>query len=372
MAIQEKEFVAKNGVDVKNAVLKLSGTQHGPRQFPISTDGSSLSWREIKSGQGILVSYPDASTLLVATSGTLPGDLKAVGDLTVGGSAIWAANGSTTVTVTLTAHGLITGNYVYLAWFASSGAKPTDGFFTVTLVDVNTFTVTNGTTVAVGAVSPTAFVGGNVDIKRNLTIGQTLSVTGVASVGTSLTVTGTPSILAATTGNTASVFNTTTGTVNLGQSSNAISIGSASSNVAFGNTITHKGITLQAGAASAQKVDTVYSFTTTSIALGVAWQDSGISGSSQLMTGVYNFRIQVDGSNEFYQGSLPWYSGNGSSTLSDEFTEVVMAKLGDGATASSVYMRILRVASGAPKIQLAASSSLASQTYTFTFRKLID
>jgi hypothetical protein len=50
-----------------------------------------------------------------------------------------SARVSTTATITCTAHGLTTGDYVYLD-FAATG--PADGRYQVTVTDANTFTVT--------------------------------------------------------------------------------------------------------------------------------------------------------------------------------------------------------------------------------------
>jgi hypothetical protein len=79
----------------------------------------------------------------------------------------------------------------------------------------------------------------------------------------------------------------------------------------------------------------------------------------------------VGAANELYLCMLPWYSGNGAATLLDEFTEVPLTKYGSGGTASSIYLRIFRTSSAAPKIQLAATSTLTTATYTFNFRRIL-
>ena len=53
--------------------------------------------------------------------------------------------GSNTATITITNHGLLTGHYVYIDFAATL----TDGNFTVTKVDNNTFTIVTGNTTAV-------------------------------------------------------------------------------------------------------------------------------------------------------------------------------------------------------------------------------
>jgi len=49
----------------------------------------------------------------------------------------------TTITVSLTAHGLVTGQNVGLAFGAGTGGTATNGNYTVTVSDANTFTVTD-------------------------------------------------------------------------------------------------------------------------------------------------------------------------------------------------------------------------------------
>ena len=78
----------------------------------------------------------------------------------------------TTVTVTATAHGLIAGNSVYLDFTSGAAA---DGIFTVTtVIDVNNFQVTHGTS---GSTS------GNVTIRLNL-IRASYNVSSITDNGT--------------------------------------------------------------------------------------------------------------------------------------------------------------------------------------------
>lgn len=49
----------------------------------------------------------------------------------------------TTVTVSSTAHGLNTGDFVGISYNTSSGVSATDGNYSVTRVDANTFTITD-------------------------------------------------------------------------------------------------------------------------------------------------------------------------------------------------------------------------------------
>ena len=66
-------------------------------------------------------------------------------------SATYGRSGAT-VTVTSTAHGLVTGDRIGIAYSAAAGASATNGNFAVTKVNANTFTITdfNSGTVTVG------------------------------------------------------------------------------------------------------------------------------------------------------------------------------------------------------------------------------
>ena len=55
------------------------------------------------------------------------------------------ANGSPTVTVVATAHGLTTGDYVRVTGTTTSPANNANGIFNITVVDINTFTYTVNT-----------------------------------------------------------------------------------------------------------------------------------------------------------------------------------------------------------------------------------
>jgi len=298
MALQEKEFIVKNGLDIKNNVVKLGGTAGANNQVPAKhgSNGTTV-WKNITAGGGISVAHNDTD-IIISTLAVLPGDVAVSQNLTTTTGYISAAT--------------------------------------------------------------------------SLSAGTTLTVGSTAQIGTSLTITGVPSIIAATVSNTASVFNTTTSNILFGTASPTISIGNAASTTTFGGIVTHKGITLQPGVAGSQKVDTSYTFTTASIALGTTWINSGISGASQLMSGIYLMSIK-DGTNiEYYLGVLPWHSGNGYSSLLDSYTEVPLTKYGDGGTGHSIFARIFRTANSAPVIQLACTSSLPSAAFTITFRKLLD
>jgi hypothetical protein len=144
----------------------------------------------------------------------------------------------------------------------------------------------------------------------------------------------------------------------------------ASGNAIVNGTVQHNGLVMTTAAAGAIDIDEKYTFTMTSTALSTAWADTGMSGATQLNTGVYMLYLQA-GTNEFYTGTVPWSSGNGSATLNDDFTEIPLMKTGDGGTATSIFVRILRTASAAPKLQISSSSGfLTTYAYVFNFRRI--
>ena len=58
-------------------------------------------------------------------------------------SSVTYAQSGTTVTVTKTAHGLTTGTIIGIHFVANSGVSATDGTYSITRVDANTFTLTD-------------------------------------------------------------------------------------------------------------------------------------------------------------------------------------------------------------------------------------
>lgn len=62
-------------------------------------------------------------------------------DTTVAPTTATYAKSTTTVTVTKSAHGLATGDRVGIGYSAAGGVSGTDGNYSVTVVDANTFTI---------------------------------------------------------------------------------------------------------------------------------------------------------------------------------------------------------------------------------------
>ena len=75
-------------------------------------------------------------------NGSQAGVLALFDSTTAPVSAVYARSGNT-VTVTKTGHGLSTGATVGIAYSAATGVSATDGNYTITVVDANTFTITD-------------------------------------------------------------------------------------------------------------------------------------------------------------------------------------------------------------------------------------
>lgn len=75
-------------------------------------------------------------------------------DTSVAPTAATYGRSGTTVTVTKSAHGLTTGNVVGIAYVAASNVAPVSGNYPITVVDANTFTITdlNSGTIATSTV----------------------------------------------------------------------------------------------------------------------------------------------------------------------------------------------------------------------------
>ena len=105
-------------------------------------------------------------------------------DTAIAPTAATYSRSGTTVTIASTAHGLATGQTIGIGFGAASGASATDGNYTVTVVNANSFTITdpNSGTVA-GGTSCTYVVGPNswvtaFDTLTGATGGQQVSIPG--------------------------------------------------------------------------------------------------------------------------------------------------------------------------------------------------
>ena len=98
---------------------------------------------------GTAVNYATRLKSITVTSGTSSLRNVAVADPTVNKSGTYSQT-STTVTVTITGHGLVSGQRVFLDFTTGTSR---DAVFTVTVTDANVFTVTSTTATASGNVT---------------------------------------------------------------------------------------------------------------------------------------------------------------------------------------------------------------------------
>jgi hypothetical protein len=97
----------------------------------------------------------------------------------------------TTVTISMTAHGMATGMIAALTFSSGTGGTATLGTYLVTVSDANTFTITDsasGTITGSPSCSRTSYYGnsrvrGSETIDGNLSVGKDVSVTGSLSLG---------------------------------------------------------------------------------------------------------------------------------------------------------------------------------------------
>jgi hypothetical protein len=94
------------------------------------------------SGTGLLVSGRVRLKNLVYQGNGTAGSIDIFDTTTAPVSATYARSG-TTVTVTSTAHGLTTGQNIGITYAAASGVSATAGNYSVTVVNANSFTITD-------------------------------------------------------------------------------------------------------------------------------------------------------------------------------------------------------------------------------------
>lgn len=105
------------------------------------------------------------------------------------------------------------------------------------------------------------------------------------------------------------------------------------------------------------------------------WADVGISGTN-LETGTYLVQLFANdisaggsNSNEYYSGTMSWYSGATTPSLELASDEIVLHRAGGGSDAG-LYLRTLRA--NVLKLQIYSNLDNASATnYVFKFRKMI-
>jgi hypothetical protein len=139
--------------------------------------------------------------------------------------------------------------------------------------------------------------------------------------------------------------------------------------------LSHKGLVLTEG----NKIDQVLSITKT-LTLTTDWQDTGID-STDLETGTYIVQLYANdtgsggtNSNEYYSGTMSWYSGQTNSSLELPTDEIVLHRAG-GSGDGAMYLRTYRTPLADPsdlKLQIYSNTASASSSnYVFKFRKMI-
>lgn len=394
MALQEKEFVVKNGLNVKNSVVKLNDSGGSVNQLlGNNTSGTGLEWKTLNSGDGILVSFGTGS-ITINSTGTIPAGAKTdttfvVGqNLLVGGKT---SGGTRSVTTTnalevVPGYGTSLTNLLLLSndndgsnpkfIVATSGNTTINGTLSVSST-INGLTLSNNTLSSSNSLSISSATTNSISIDSgttgaiNIGIGanaKTITV-GNSGVATSLIVNGTGGLrISNIAAETTSTYASMTGAVRV-----AGGIG-VTGNSFFGGTLNVAGgiITGTNNTANTQKVDQLTTFTTSSLSLNAQWTDSGIVGNSLLANGLYQIKIQLGVTQNYWLGFLPWYGGNGSSSLVDFETEIPLSYYGDGSVSYMLYAKVSRFNSSAPKLQIAASTTTSASTYSFTTRKLMD
>lgn len=114
-----------------------------------------------------------------------------------------------------------------------------------------------------------------------------------------------------------------------------------------------------------------------SLTLTEAWIDTGIASTNIPVSGTYAVQVMandsaVGGGNvtEEYSGVMSWFAG---ATTGTDVDEIVLHAAGANRGAHSIYLRVVRVASGTLKLQISGTgTNSGASTYTFKFRLLID
>lgn len=119
---------------------------------------------------------------------------------------------------------------------------------------------------------------------------------------------------------------------------------------------------------------------TKSLTMTTNWQDTGIK-SADLDTGTYMVQLFANdtgsggtNNNEYYSGTMSWYSGNTDSALGMPTDEITLHRAG-GSGDGALYLRTYRTASVDPdnlKLQIYSNTANASAAnYVFKFRRII-
>lgn len=127
------------------------------------------------------------------------------------------------------------------------------------------------------------------------------------------------------------------------------------------------------------EIDQIKSITK-SLTLTTDWQDTGIS-STDLATGTYIIQLVANdtgsggtNNNEYYSGTMSWYSGDTNSAMELPTDEIVLHRAG-GSGDGALYLRTYRTPSADTnnlKLQVYSNTANASAAnYVFKFRRII-
>jgi hypothetical protein len=151
--------------------------------------------------------------------------------------------------------------------------------------------------------------------------------------------------------------------------------GATTTNAITVGTIQHSGLVVTEGT-NLDQIKTI----TKSITLTTDWQDTGIKG-TDLATGTYIVQLYANdtgaggtNSNEYYSGTMSWYSGDTNSSVELPTDEIVLHRAG-GSGEGGLYLRTYRTPSASGddlKLQIFANQANASASnYVFKFRRMI-
>jgi len=140
-------------------------------------------------------------------------------------------------------------------------------------------------------------------------------------------------------------------------------------------TISHTGLVATDGT----NIDQVKSITK-SITLTTDWQDTGIK-STDLATGTYMVQLVANdtgsggtNNNEYYSGTMSWYSGDTNSAMELPTDEITLHRAG-GSGDGALYLRTFRTPTANTdnlKLQIYSNTANASAAnYVFKFRRII-
>lgn len=119
---------------------------------------------------------------------------------------------------------------------------------------------------------------------------------------------------------------------------------------------------------------------TKSLTMTTDWQDTGIK-SADLATGTYVVQLVANdtgsggtNNNEYYSGTMSWYSGDTNSAMELPTDEITLHRAG-GSGDGALYLRTYRTPSADPdnlKLQIYSNTANASAAnYVFKFRRII-